>query len=163
MKEGGIMLYGLEEPARPEHLDEKTCDRIAELLRKYLPSANGIQRNATRSHWQEVADKSILFLGRNDAGTVVALGCMSICHTMTARIARIEEVVIDEKLCDLRVPSAILFRLTSWAGVINQVDCIELDDRICIVPEWILREAMFSRRTPRSHHLRCVVPSDEEK
>jgi hypothetical protein len=156
------MLENLAEPTKPEELDEKVCAEIAALLKQNPLRENAVSESYRPIHWRRLAARAILFLGRDEAGKLVAVGCMTVCLTLTNRIARIGEVVIDKDSRNESTERDIFFRLTSWAGVMTDTISFELDDRLCAVSEPILKEAGFYHRH-KSHHWRHIIPSNENQ
>ena len=138
------MLNNLAEPTKPEELDEKVCAEIDALLKQDPLRTNAISKNYQQVHWRRLAAQAILFLGRNEAGKLLAVGCMSICPTLTNGVARIGEIVIDKDSRNESMERNIFFALTSWAGVMTDAISVELDDRLCAVSEPILKEALHT-------------------
>jgi hypothetical protein len=151
------MLYYLAEPTKSESLNENVCAEIAALIKHDPLRVNSLDKDYQPIHWRRFAGRVVLFLGRDGAGKLVTVGCMSICPTLTDCVARIGEIIIDKDLRNASTERSILSRLTSWAGTMTDALSIELDDRLCAISEPVLREACFSRRH-NSHHWRTIIP-----
>jgi hypothetical protein len=155
------MLSSLLRPVKPEDLDDKVCAEIAALLQQDPKRANAIGAAYQPTHWRELAEQLTLFLGRDEAGKLVAMGCVSIYPTFTNRIARIGEIFIDKDSRNESTERSIFARLLSRAASMGAIS-FEMDDRLCAVSEPILKEAGFYHRH-KSHHWRHIIPSNENQ
>lgn len=156
-----MQLHGLEEPVKPEDIDAETEKSVGVLLRQVHPNVKW--SSSHRSHWRDVARVGNLFLGRDDNGKIVALGCVSLRYPMCGLIANIEEVIVDTSCRDASTERQILHRLMSWAGAVKRVDLIAVHQMTCQISEEVLTESMFKRLTPKSRRWFRVVPDDEDK
>jgi len=136
------MLHGMEAPVKASSLTLAVCEKMAALLNRYLPAGDRVDASAKMGDWQDAVASTLLFLGWGEGETLVAIGCVNICYTLTdGRVARVEEVVVDEAVRDEAMEREVLRQITSW--VEERVDAITVDDRVRLVTPRALKAEGF--------------------
>jgi len=150
-----MLLRGTEAPAQAADLTLAVCEKIAALLNPCLPAGNRVNAVVQIRDWQATAAYANLFLVWGGGERLVAIGCVNICHTLTdGRIARIEEVVVDEAVRDEAMEREILRQITSWVEVGERADAITLNDRVRWLSPRALGQEGFVRPVGAGHWYR---------